>query len=190
MHSRGGLLGPTSRHHAYVAWWMGYAIHSRSRTCGCPGRRGRPARPVPQRINSMKLVLHLTFSIEGREKDGREETLSLSLSLSLSVWGWGTVHGEKLRFSSPPPLGWMDGRFWVDPCFFFFFFGLVWFGHEIHGNSHPSDERREERGERERRMVRARPRGKQRNDPFRNRRDTPTKENKKIQDARRKRWWW
>ena len=63
MHSRGGVLGPTSRHHAYVAWWIGYSIHSRSRTCGCPGRRGRPARPVPLRINSMKLVLHLTFSI-------------------------------------------------------------------------------------------------------------------------------
>ena len=60
MHSRGGLLGPTSRHHAYVAWWNGYSIHNHDRTCGCLGRKGRP---IPLRIDSMELVLHLTFSV-------------------------------------------------------------------------------------------------------------------------------
>lgn len=61
MHSRDGLLDPTSRHHAYIALWIGYSTHSRGRRCGCPCRRGRPTRPIPLRINSMERHLHLTF---------------------------------------------------------------------------------------------------------------------------------
>lgn len=63
MHSICGLLGLTSRHHAYMALWIGYSIHNYGRTYGSLGWRGRPTRPLPLRRNSMSRVLHLTLSI-------------------------------------------------------------------------------------------------------------------------------
>ena len=121
-------MGPTSRHHAYVAWWMGYAIHSRGRTYGCPGRRGRPARPVPQRINSMKLVLHLTFFNRGTGKDPVGVLLESSAGFSLrcfpqcfpcfpAVRGTGTKTGGTREHPR--------GTFWADESLVLVFHHVV-----------------------------------------------------------------
>eukprot|EP00963_Diacronema_lutheri_P013007 scaffold2178_cov363-Pavlova_lutheri.AAC.2 len=69
MHPKRGPLVPTSHHNAYVAWWIGYSIHSHGRTCGCPGRRGRPLRTSPFEKKLHRFGPALNFSIIVRETE-------------------------------------------------------------------------------------------------------------------------
>ena len=78
-----------------MAWWIGYSTNSRGRTCGCPGRRGRLARPVPVRRNSMERVLHLTFSI-GARPPNHLESLFVHGHVGLPIGG-GSIFNEQSR---------------------------------------------------------------------------------------------